>query len=417
MRFATPRIVDFLVFLFLLTGPPKLRLRDPTASLRGEADAAVVLRLAVWIGGFVWLLARLYPVLVARGILPRGWAPQIIGTALLAVLSTAIWIAPGPALTTFSLFQLGVMLIFGWVFVRLYGPDTYLRYLFWGYLLLAVAVVVAWLLMPEMVLRRGRLRGDLVAPAGAVSALGLVICLSGVLRMKRWMFGLATGLFFVVLIASQTRTAYAAFFLFLLLGWMFRGSAPVKRLLPVAVVLLLVAALFELLPSGQQYVVREEQSLGTLSDRLPLWQHLIGTMLQESPVFGLGYFSASRVYGPEYNPGLGNAHSAFVEILVGGGLLGGLLFFTLYGALILYALKLFMNGRDNPMVLAVLGLFAVTFMMSLTNSEGIQPGPVGFTFWSLTALLPGVWEKLRADQWREEEEVRPTYGYARSAYS
>jgi O-antigen ligase len=113
-------------------------------------------------------------------------------------------------------------------------------------------------------------------------------------------------------------------------------------------------------------------------------------MLRESPIIGLGYYSASRVLGPQYNPGLGNAHSAFVEILVGGGLLGGTLFFLLYAVLIGYAGKLLLIRRDDPLAFAVVGLFAITFVMSTTVTDGIQSGPVGFTFWSVTALLPAV---------------------------
>ena len=398
VRFATPRVVDFLCFLLLLSGPPKLRLREASASLRGEMDAAILLRLAVWAGGLAWLLARLYPMLVERGSVPRLAAPQVLGGLLLIVLAAGTLVAPGPALTAFSVYQLAVMLGFGWVFVSLYGPEIYVRYLFWGYLLLAVAVVAAWMLAPEMVVRRGRVRGDLIAPAGDIGALGLMLCLSGAVRLKKGAFLLCVALFAVTLIASQTRTALAAFLAVLVCGSLIRSSTPIKKALPFIVAGGLVAALAGVFSVGVEFAVRETQSLSTLSQRVPLWQHLIRPMLAESPIIGLGYFSASRVLGPQYLPALGNAHSAFVEILVGGGLLGGFLFISLYGTLFLYAVRLLARGRHHPLTFAVLGLLVITFLLSITNTDGIQGGPVGFTFWSVTALLPTVWAQMRTEE-------------------
>jgi O-antigen ligase len=397
-RFATPRWVDLLVFLFLMSGPPQLRVRDATASLRGETDAAILFRLAVWGCGALWIGVRLYPLVVDRGILPRIDAPQVMGGLLLIVLSTGIWIAPGPALTAFSIFQLAVMMGFALVFVRLYGPETYTRYLFIGLLLLALAIICAWILTPEMVVRRGRLRGDLIAPAGAVAVLGITLALSGALKFSRATLHAVVGVFVVLLIAAQTRTAFAAILPCLVLAWMFRYPVPMKRVLPLAVVILIASTLVDKVAIGKQYVIREEQSLATMSDRIPLWNHLVSTMLQESPAIGMGYYSASRVLGPQYNPLLGNAHSAFVEILVGGGLLGGFVFLALYAALGVYAVRLFARGRDDPLAFTVIALFTIIFLLSITDTDGIQRGPIGFTFWSLTALLPAVWEQVRRNE-------------------
>ena len=395
MRFATPRMIDVLVFLLLLSGPPKLRVRDATASLRGETDAVVLLRLVVGGAGGLWIAARLYPFLVARGVLPRLALSQILSVVLLAVLSLGVFVAPGPGLTAFSIYQLAVMMGVGWLFARLYGPDVFLKYLFWGYLVLGVLVMLAWVFMPELVVRRGRLRGDLIAPTGAIAALGLVLCLSGAIRMKKWLFWFASAVFSILLIASQTRTALAAFCAAAAVALLFRYPAPIRKVFPLGVVALLLAGILDLLSVGGQFAVREEQSLATMSDRLPLWEHLLGTMMVESPVIGLGYFSASRILGPEYNPGLGNAHSAFVEVMVGGGLVGGMLFFALYGVLVVYGVRLLLRARDYPVAYAVLGLFVITFLMSVTNTEGIQGGPIGFTFWSVTALLPAALEHRR----------------------
>jgi hypothetical protein len=395
VAFATPRFVDLLVFVLLMSGPPQLRVRDAAASLRGETDAAIFFKLAVWGGGALWLLFRLYPLLVERGTLPRLYITQALGGLFVVILSLGVVIAPGPALTAVSVFQIAVMGGFALVFVRLYGPQAYVRYLFVGLVLLGVAIVLAWVLNPEMVMRRDRLRGDLIAPSGAVAVLGLAIALSGAVKIGRKTLYAVVGLCFVLLIAAQTRTAFAALLPCLALAWLFRYQLPMKKLLPVMVAAVLAAGLFDQLSVGQQYVVREEQSLATMSDRIPLWGHLLSTMVRESPAIGMGYFSASRLLGPQYNPRLGNAHSAFVEALVGGGLIGGGLFFALYAALCLYAARLLLYGRDHPLAFAVVSLFSITFLLSITNTDGIQGGPIGFTFWSLSALLPAVWEQVR----------------------
>lgn len=394
--FATPRFVDLVVFLLLMSGPPQFRTRDPAASLRGETDAAIIFKLAVWGCGALWLFVRLYPLLIERGIVPRFYPPQTIGALLVLVLSAGIAIAPGPALTAFAVFQIAVTVGFALVFVQFYGPSTYVRYLFLGLVLLGVAIVLAWVLNPEMVVRRDRLRGDLIAPAGGLAVMCLAIALSGAVKIGTKTIYAVVGLCFVLLIAAQTRTAFAALLPCLALAWAFRYRLPMKKLLPAMLVAVLAAGLFGKLTVGQQYVIREEKSLATMSDRIPLWGHLLSTMVQESPVIGLGYFSASRLYGPQYNPRLGNAHSAFVEVLVGGGLIGGFLFFALYGTLLLYAIRLLAHGRDQPLAFAVLSLFGIVFLLSITVTDGIQGGPIGFTFWSLTALFPAVWEQVRA---------------------
>ena len=394
MRFARPGWIDLAVFLMLFSGPPRLRVRDATASLRGETDAAVLLRLFVWAAGLIWILYRLYPFLVSRGIVPRMSLPQILGIVLSLVLAAGVFVAPGPGLTAFAVYQLVVMVVFSWLYVQLYGPDAYVRQLFWGCLLLTIAILCAWAFMPELVVRRGRVRGDLIGPSGALAAMGLTLCLTGTVRLRRWVFLSASVLFAVLLIAAQTRTAFGGFILAALLGLLFRYAGPIRKFYAFAAIATLVAALFGLLEAGGEYAIREEQSLATMSDRIPLWSHLIGTMMRESPAIGLGYYSASRVLGPQYNENLGNAHSAFVEILVGGGLVGGLLFFALYAVLIAYSARLLLFGRSSSLVFAVLGLFLITFVMSVTNTEGVQGGPIGFTFWSMCALIPATWEKL-----------------------
>ncbi|MCI0539901.1 MAG: hypothetical protein L0Z50_32240, partial [Verrucomicrobiales bacterium] len=51
----TPPGFATLVFLVLLSGPPKFRFRDAEASLYGELDLATILNVLVWCVGGFWV--------------------------------------------------------------------------------------------------------------------------------------------------------------------------------------------------------------------------------------------------------------------------------------------------------------------------------------------------------------------------
>jgi O-antigen ligase len=142
--------------------------------------------------------------------------------------------------------------------------------------------------------------------------------------------------------------------------------------------------------STTDFLVREPESITTMSDRIPLWQYLTSTVMREAPLTGLGYYAASRVYAPEYNPGLGTAHSVFFEVLVGGGILGAVLYVVLCGSLIWFAMRLLSLASGQPTAVAAAGLLSAALVMGVTSSEAMHAGPLGFTFWSTTALLPGL---------------------------
>jgi hypothetical protein len=393
--YATPRFVDGLVFVLLLTGPPRMRVRDSTASLRGEADAAILIRLAVWGLGLLWLVYRLYPILVQRGMMPKIAAPHVITGLLVVVLIPGIWYSPGQIMTAYTIHQLALMLVFSWVFVQLYGPNHYFQHLFWGYLILSLGNVIAWFVMPELVTQDERLRGDLIAPSGPTAVMGIVLWLSGAVKVSRLTTLVAMVAFFTPLIMAQNRTSYVALALCLVIGLLFTARTQMRKAVVASMVAVILAAMLDVFATAQEHLSRQGEGISTMSDRIPLWNHVISVMLQESPVIGLGYFAASRIYAPQYNPGLGNAHSAFVEVFVGGGLIGGTLFLLLYVVLFAYVAKLMLHGRNSPAALAVVCLFVVVLLLSITNTEGTQPGPIGFTFWSTTALLPVIWSHVR----------------------
>jgi hypothetical protein len=63
-----PKLYHSILFFILLSGPPRLCLRDPDASLAAEVDAAILLALGVW----------LVVQVVRRGTIPRLSSVQVL---------------------------------------------------------------------------------------------------------------------------------------------------------------------------------------------------------------------------------------------------------------------------------------------------------------------------------------------------
>jgi O-antigen ligase len=392
-----PSWFESLLFLALMSGPPRFRDRDPFASLAGDIDLVVVIHLVVWACGGLWVLARLYPAAVRRGIVPSVNPAQAIGALFIASLTLSIWQSPGILLTAFTLGQFAVMLGFVWVFTHRFGTSVCLRHLFIGVTLFALATVALFFLAPglvtddtEFVTGVTRIRGDLLTDTGSMALIGLVFCLSSLPPLRGYMFWGATSLFGALLVASRTRSAYVALLVFLAIGFVHGKRLRVRKLVLPLAALALSVFLMDTLSSTVDYLVRERESVETMSDRIPLWQHLTTVVMRESPITGLGYYAASRVVATEYNPVLGNAHSAFFEVLVGGGILGATLYLVLCASLVRFAVRLLSVASGQPSAVAAAGLLAIALVVGLTTPAALQPGPLGFAFWALTALLPGL---------------------------
>jgi O-antigen ligase len=396
-----PNWFDSLLFLALMSGPPKFRGRDPTASLTGAIDLVVLVHLAVWTCGGLWVLARLYPAVLRRGIVPAVNPAQALGALFIAALTLSAWESPGPLLTAFTLGQFAVMLSFIWVFTHRFGTSACLRHLFVGASVLALSTIAALVLSPELVMAgytrdtgivigQTRVVGNYFADLGEVAVIGLVLCLSSVPPLRGPIFWGALSLFGGLLVASRTRSAYIAVLSFLVIGFTQGRGLRVRQLIVPLVAFGFGTFVMDAMTSTTKFLVREPESVGTMSDRIPLWQHLTSTVMREAPLNGLGYFAASRVYATEYNPGLGTAHSVFFEVLVGGGILGAALYLVLCGSLIWFAVRLLSLARGRPSAVAAAGLLSVALLMGLTSSEAMQAGPLGFAFWSTTALLPSL---------------------------
>jgi hypothetical protein len=298
-------------------------------------------------------------------------------------------------LTLFKVYQMGVMLLFGFLFVRRYGPRACLQRLFWGYTILLVGAGIFALCAPgaafEPVESAGlRLRVDQITPGvGRVAAFAIILLLSIAPKLPGMLYLSLLALDVAILVASYTRSAYLCLFAFLVLALVKKTQSVAPRrvayLLLAAIPVLLATGL---LPRIVPFVVRESESLGDLSGRTNLWAYLADVTLTQSPWIGLGYYSASRIGGLQFSSWSGTAHSAFAEVLVGGGLLSLGLFALLWGALLLFATSLLFRRRDRY-AFAACSLLVAVFLVSHVG-EGIDSGPFGFTFWCLAAILPAL---------------------------
>jgi len=264
--------------------------------------------------------------------------------------------------------------------------------MFLGNALLCLAIALCAFLAPEMVWtvseadpQLPRLYGELIASTDMVSVFAIILLLTTVRRIWRPIPLSLLALFFCLLILSLTRTAYIVALVFLALVVLRRPNMkPLRRFSYCFFALLLLLFAVGQIPSLSRY--RSPETVWTLSDRIGLWSHLTSVTLDRSPWFGLGYYSASRIHGPEHNPLLGTAHSMFIEVLAGGGLVSLALFLALCVTLSVYAAGLLYLTRDR-LAFAFSTLFIACIVLGLMG-ETIDSGPLALAFWCSASALP-----------------------------
>ena len=402
-----------LLFLLLFCGPPKFRVRDPESSLYNEVDWVVVLHLLVWGAAGLWLLWHFVRYIRARkgfvALTTSAKAAILLGGCLLL----SAYASGYQTLVVFKSYQFLVSVVFAAVFTYEYRIERTIQLIFWGSFSLCVLISLAAIWAPDMVwvqseLEQGRLRGDLVAQTGVVATLALIslflVCRNSSFKWLKW----AAIVFFASLLGlSLMRTSYVVlvFVLFLTL-WIsprFKHHR-LSTLLGAASILLLSAG--ALLRQLAEY--RTSEGIWTLSDRVGLWAYLTQVTLTQSPWFGLGYYSASRIYAPEYNEGLGTAHSMFIELFVGGGIISLFLFLVVCGLMTYQAVRL-TRKRPGLLDITAVSLFVACLAFGFVGSD-IDSGPVAVTFWSLSSILV-VLGRSRANRERISPNVVAALGY------
>ena len=113
----TPNWFETLLFLTLMSGPPKFRERDLNASLAGSIDPVVIVHVGVWAcGGSVGAGAPVTRQCCGAALIPSINVSQAIGALFIAALTLSLRESPGLMLTAFTVGQFAIMLSFLWVF-------------------------------------------------------------------------------------------------------------------------------------------------------------------------------------------------------------------------------------------------------------------------------------------------------------
>jgi len=379
---------DYLTFFALFSGPPRIRARDPLASLKGEIDWVVMLHILVWLIGALWAARQLFRYLVIeRKAVFFTWI-HFLAVLLSVFLGLSMIVSPGPMLTLFRALQMLVMILFAIIWVEKLGIASTLNALFWGYAILALVTGAAAIFLPELVFAGERVRGDYIANTGAVGAMGFVLLLSYPPSLKRWLAIPLLGLFVTLLIFSMTRSSYIAVMIFLALAAIRRPRVPLLRSVYLALgMLVVVILLFRLMSAVLAWIVRDPNSLATFSERIPLWRYLIPIMRQKSPYLGLGFYSASRVYALQHNVAIGTAHNAFVELLVGGGIVSFLVFLAVLVGVLIRSFVLFLRRGKEPEVFVSIALLSTTLCMGMVSEEMLIASPTALTFWIVLCVI------------------------------
>jgi hypothetical protein len=388
-RLSSPSLTYRVLFFLLLSGPPKLRLRDPTESLAYTLDWAILLQVIVWgVAGCLLFLDTSYKSRAEIADQPRLSSLQTLSIILIGLLGLSVFFSAAPGLSAFKVYQLGVTIAFVLRFTTRFGIKETLNNLFLGCGILTLADIAAAFLMPELVfveseLGSVRFRGDLIAQTSCVSIIGLILLLTikSDWPRKKFIFWAVT--FGGVLVFSLARTSYIIFLIFLMLALVRRPAISVLRKISTLVLFILpfvASSLIEALNAE-----RKVEDLLTLSGRVGLWAHLIEVTVDKGPWFGLGYFSASRIYGPEFNPDLGTAHSAFLEVYVGGGLVSLVIFLLIWAVLGWKVLKLYLS-RPGKTGFAIVGLYTAALFLNGIGGE-LQAEAAGFCFWCVVAAV------------------------------
>lgn len=313
---------------------------------------------------------------------------QVLSIILISLLGVSIFFSDAPGFTAFKVYQLGVTVAFIMRFTNRFGIAETLNNLFLGCGILTIADIVAALLMPDLVFVESelgslRFRGDLIAQTGCVSVIGLILLLTIKSDMPRKKFIFWAVTFGGVLVFSLMRTSYLILFVFLMLAVIRRPAIPLLRKIAI-LTLLIVPFLADGLITALN-AERKVEDLLTISGRIGLWSHLIETTVDKGPWLGLGYLAASRIYGPEFNPELGDAHSAFLEIYAGGGLLSLVTFLLIWAVLAWWVAKLYLS-RPGKIGFAIVGLFGAAFFLNAVGGE-LQADQAGFCFWCVVAAV------------------------------
>jgi O-antigen ligase len=283
-----------------------------------------------------------------------------------------------------------------------------LKHLFAGYVALAVAIGAAAIIAPELVYTENRagftdfrLRGDLIANTGTVAATGLVLALGypKVIKRRAVHAAIVAG-FFVLLVLALTRSGWAVLLAFLLLAIVrLPSSKPLYYFLYGLLVSIPVALMFQGSEIIERWIVRDPESLTTMSARIPLWQYTLSQSMEISPWIGVGFY-ANRYITTSYLADIGTSHGSYVEVLSGGGIVSFVAFSAMLIVELILAARLFLSYGKDPAVFTVVALLVGTLLLGVTSESMLVGSGASFVFYVLLSLIPAVARTVRSQAQR-----------------
>jgi hypothetical protein len=403
-RFYKPSLIESLLFFALISGPPRFRVRDVLASFRGEIDWNTGLDIFIWLVGGLWILHQInVHLLIQRTPLPRLSRVQMVGLILCASLTLSSLFAPSPFLSLYKIMQIIIMILFGHFWIHKYGVDSLVRHLLFAYIIIGVGILLTIGIAPELVLAaNGRLRGDGFGGTDNVATLGFLLLMIYPSQSRlRTILGLS--LFIFLLIAGRGRTGFVALILFMILVFLTRTGIPrLRRLRYVVIFAMPFVLVFVELILGW-WIRGDVEAIATFTGRTTIWSYFTELVMTQSPVLGFGFFS-DRAFTIDLVGVVGSSHSAYIAILVGGGLLSSILFGIAVIILSYFALKLFLLDRDNPNSFSAAILLMTVLVFAIITEGVVVAGPIGFTFYMLFSLIPVLLTELNSNRSRQHRQ-------------
>jgi hypothetical protein len=222
------------------------------------------------------------------------------------------------------------------------------------------------------------------------------------LRMSGYVLRLA--LFAVALYLGESRTVVAAVLLALgIVFWWTARTKPLKGYLGVTYYVLSIGVvLLMALQFLIGYALRggTEEGLTSLSDRVPLWTAAVHALSEANRwLFGFGYGSERVVLPTEFS-WAGNAHSSWIELLFGIGILGPLL----VAVDIFFVIRYAAHRRSLAPPALSLGIVAVLIAGSITGETLAYPG---FGVAMMALVHVPVFVRLSSTRLPSEEDRAP----------
>lgn len=322
--------------------------------------------------------------------------PILLALVVLATLSTLWSIEPGVTArraVAFAMFSL-----LGVVIGLRYGGRELVERLLW--LALAVVAVSALfqLALPRLAtMSDGAWRGafthkNVLGQAASFALLVGLIAWRHRLAPRPLLIGLQ-GLATVLLLASRSATSLVVTLL-VGAGYVLIGGGGLPRLARAAIVSFMLAATALLALWVVLFTEDVVALLGrdvTLTGRLPLWNHVLG-VIAERPWLGWGFHAIWAVPGfADYvlwtlGWAAPNAHSGYLEVLLGLGALGLALTLALLGLALARAIRALRRG-DALLGQVALLLVCAYLLRNLVESELLQQTSLSWLL--VVALLVG----------------------------